>query len=260
MPKKQAVYVDNKLFGSVVGAAKFLKTPVESLRAALRGKKAAIYKGLVVEKTDEQVKKTKVSNGRTTRIPVIVDGVAYNSLIEAERTLGFPQSVLYSAIRNRKYKNHKVEPLYPSTINKLKSRKQREGTKVYCKTIDKTFDSIEDAARFANADGWTMGKKMEASGGFVDKKGNEYVRLKPMDTKNTYNDTGKTIKKERQSKQRTVVEKPQAEKQDVPQVVKDAINEKIIALLKDKGLYEDIVALLKYGGFTSVKFDMNKND
>lgn len=258
MPKKQAVYVDNKLFGSVVGAANFLKTPVESLRAALRGKKAAIYKGLVIEKTDEQVKKKKARNGQTTRIPVMVDGVAYNSLIEAERTLGFPKSVLYTAIRTGKYKNHKVEPVYPSMI----TRKAREGTPVYCKTTDKTFNSIKEAAKFANADNWTMSKKMKTSGGFVDKNGNEYVRLKPMDTKNTYNDTGKTVKIERGVAHRTPNQtiKEETTKEDIPQVVKDAINEKIIALLKENGLYEDIIALLKYGGFTNVKFNINKND
>ena len=47
---------------------------------------------------------------------------------------------------------------------------------------------------------------------------------------------------------------PVEEKKDaVPQIVKDAINEKIILILKEKGLYEDIVNLLNYGGFSTIK-------
>ena len=40
---------------------------------------------------------------------------------------------------------------------------------------------------------------------------------------------------------------------EITQIVKDAINEKIILMLKEKGLYEDIVNLLNYGGFSTIK-------
>lgn len=111
-----------------------------------------------------------------------------------------------------------------------------------------------------------------------------------MDTKNNYRNDGKSVKSPRKPRSRTLTApndelpdlkgrfkgcvdlhevdmgdfcKPltqvKLDKKEVPQVVKDAINDKIIALLKDKGLYNDIMALLEYGGFTSVKFK-NEND
>lgn len=70
-----------------------------------------------------------------------------------------------------------------------------KGVKVYCTTLNKWFKNIRKAARFAGVNDWTMSKKMEVSGGFIDSNGNEYIRQRPMDTKNTYEDTGKTVKK-----------------------------------------------------------------
>ena len=130
-------------------------------------------------------------------------------------------------------------------------------------------------SRVAGADSWTMSKKMTTAGGFIDKNGNEYVRFSPMVSKNTYENTGKKLTKTRSfstRKSQTVVkdfppipvdELPKeiiekdiqiSSKKEIPQVVKDAINDKIIALLKEKGVYDDIIALLEYGGFTTVKF------
>ena len=55
------------------------------------------------------------------------------------------------------------------------------------------FKSIQDAAAYAQADGWTMSKKMETSGSFIDNNGDEYIRETPMQTKNTYKTTGKKL-------------------------------------------------------------------
>ena len=160
--------------------------------------------------------------------------------------------------------------MFPSQIT-ITSRKKRGTThriKVYCPNLDKTFDSITDAAKYAQADTWTMSKKMETSGGFVDKNGNEYKRLKPMNTKNNYPDTGKTLAKTHSFAHRIVVKpvdnKPinigtpvRVVKEEIPQIVKDAINDKIIQILKDNNIYNQIVDLLNYGGFSTIKI---KND
>ena len=59
------------------------------------------------------------------------------------------------------------------------------------------------------------------------------------------------------SKREVLFPSPIDAKSQVPQVVKDAINDKIIKLLKDNGIYEQIVDLLNFGGFSSIKI---KND
>ena len=110
---------------------------------------------------------------------------------------------------------------------------------------------------------------MEFAGSFIDFNGNEYIRLSPMKTIKVYKNTGKKLGVKRESYTRTPnmkgctslneisfdnikpIEPPK--KQEIPQIVKDAINEKIINILKEKGLYEDIVNLLNYGGFSSIK-------
>ena len=65
---------------------------------------------------------------------------------------------------------------------------------VYCKTIDRWFPSIQSAAKFAGVNGWTMGMKMQSSGGFIDANGREYIRKTPMKSKNIYPDYGKRYK------------------------------------------------------------------
>lgn len=60
-------------------------------------------------------------------------------------------------------------------------------------TKDIWFDTIGEAAKYAKIDGWTMSKKMETSGSFVDDNGDEYIRETPMRTKNKYKNTGKKL-------------------------------------------------------------------
>jgi hypothetical protein len=65
------------------------------------------------------------------------------------------------------------------------------------------FKSIKDAAAYAQVDGWTMSKKMETSGSFIDNNGDEYIRETPMKTKNKYKNTGKKLCKAITKKEHT---------------------------------------------------------
>ena len=71
----------------------------------------------------------------------------------------------------------------------------KRNCRVWCPIKDKWFKSIRAAAKFAGVNEWTMSKKMEVSGSFIDAEGNEYFRDRPMKTKNNYEDTGKAMKK-----------------------------------------------------------------
>ena len=272
------VRVNNKFFRSLTEASKFLHLNKQWLSKELKNKQATTYKDLLVEKVEVyQNPKNKIPRKARRGIPVLVDGVAYDSCKAAERVIGCSAGSLSDAIRRRGktvFMGYNVEPLYPSMVGKRK-RSPKDSVKVLCKTTGITYNTIEEAAKVAGADSWTMSKKMTTAGGFIDKNGNEYVRLSPMVSKNTYEDTGKKLKSHRgfhTRKSQTVIndlppmpvdELPKeiiekdiqiSSKKEIPQVVKDAINDKIIALLKEKGVYDDIMALLEYGGFTSVKF------
>lgn len=110
--------------------------------------------------------------------------------------------------------------------------------RVYCKTLSKWFKSISAAAKFAGVDGWSMSKKMETAGSFIDDIGREYIREKPMRTKNKYENTGKTLKRKcdkrvrRKSVKQLIAEQPVKEKEfvyaDLPKPVRDLIDEKIV--------------------------------
>ena len=80
-----------------------------------------------------------------------------------------------------------------------------------------------------------------------------------METKNKYSDTGKTLAKTQSFAHRTVVKQKDDKpvKEEIPQIVKDAINDKIVQILKDNNIYQQIVDLLNYGGFSTIKI---KND
>ena len=286
----QNIRVNNKIFDSLSKAAKFIGIQRSNLSVMLKNKKATTYKDLMIEKLDTP-KTKKTNRGLARRIPVLVDNVAYNSIADAERALGWSENTLAKPLRQGRkiYKGHTIDYVLPSQRDKLKC-KNPKAVKVLCVTTGVTYDRLGDAAKIAGADEWTMSKKMETSGGYIDKNGNEYVRLSPMVSKNVYKDTGKTLKAIRKHTEIPsrrgvklniketfvpvdtalnlanadarfpIVDAPKSEpaqKPQVPQVVKDAINDKIIKLLKDNGIYEQIVDLLNFGGFSSIKI---KND
>lgn len=215
----QSVYVNGKFMKSITSAAKFLRMPMSTLAEMLRNKKSTIYKDVFIEKAEETpqiIKKQKVGKGGAGAMPIIVDGVRYNSMNEAERAVGLGENTLSHAVRRKSgyCKGHKIELVYPE-------------------------------------------------------------RLKPMNTKNVYKNTGKNYRHretkslETDPKNRFIscetlnkidvgnfcepLTEVNFDKKEVPQIVKDAINEKIISMLKDNGLYEDIVNLLNYGGFSTIK-------
>ena len=183
-----------------------------------------------------------------------VNGKRFRSLSQAAKYIRISTSRLSELLKNKKefmYDNFRIQEINKPKIPKLKSK--------YCKVLQvntgKIFKTIKEASEYAGVDSWTMSVKMETAGSFIDKNGNEYKRLSPMITKNKYVNTGKTLKTEHVVKE---IEKNndnciEEEKDTVPQIVKDAINEKIILMLKEKGLYEDIVNLLNYGGFSTIK-------
>ena len=267
MAIKQPLYLNGKIFNSMNKAAKFLRISVSALADRLKNKEATVYKDILIEKAKIEPKPQPKLLKRKG-IPVIVDGVMYNSCKDAERIIGCGTGSLADAIRRRgktTFLGHQVEPLYPSMVGKIK-RNPKDAVGVLCKTTGITYNTITEASKVAEADDWTMSKKMETEGSFFDKNGNEYIRLKPMKTKNTYKKTHDTarfdldkrfvgcetlsdVKFDNIKPVEPVVEKKDA----VPQIVKDAINEKIILMLKEKGLYEDIVNLLNYGGFSTIK-------
>jgi hypothetical protein len=263
MAIKQPLYLNGKIFNSMNKAAKFLRISVSALADKLKNKEATVYKDILIEKAKIEPKPQPKLLKRKG-IPVIVDGVMYNSCKDAERIIGCGTGSLADAIRRRgktTFFGHQVEPLYPSMVGKIKRRTQ-DAVKVLCKTTGITYNTITEASKVAEADDWTMSKKMETEGSFFDKNGNEYIRLKPMKTKNTYKKTHNTARfYSNRCEELTKVNsdnvkpvEPVEEKKDaVPQIVKDAINEKIILMLKEKGLYEDIVNLLNYGGFSTIK-------
>jgi DNA-binding protein Fis len=268
------VKINNKVFNSISRAAKFLGINRPALSVMLKNKQATTYKDLLIEKLEvpSKTKDKTIHGGRRKATPIIVDGVAYNSCWEADKKFGFNIGTLSKKLNKgvKEYKGHKIEPVYPSMIKDIKPTNT---VRVYCVDTDTTFDTLSEAARFAGADGWTMSKKMETSGYFIDNAGRAYKRLSPMKTKNVYKDTGSTLMYQRAFAKRTVknkkpevvdtpvVETPKPEvKQPVvlPNIVKEAINDKIIQLLKEKGIYDEIIELLNYGGFTSIKFDTTK--
>lgn len=264
----QALKINTKFFRSVRAAAKFLGVSTPWLCNQLKGKQAITHKDLLIEKTKEERRPVKRFSHKMARIPVLVDGMPYNSCSEAELELKIPPTTLARKLRAGKtiYKGHRIEPVYRQA-----PRNKAACIKVLCETTGVTYNSISDAARVAKADTWTMSKKMEFAGSFVDAKGNVYKRLEPMKTKNVYNNTGSTVTREvpfvsRKSKTTVPVnitpavadlvkqnEEKVTKKPDVPQIVKDAITEKIVKILKDKGCYEEIIDLLNYGGFATIK-------
>lgn len=132
-----------------------------------------------------------------------------------------------------------------------------KGIKVYCKTIDKWFKNITTAARFAKANDWTMSKKMETAGSFIDKEGREYIRQKPMNTKNKYENTGKTIKRSNKKNKEQffpmideILKKPEKKIMfgDYPIVIQNLIEEHAKDMLKKGTPFAEVKSFLLKAG------------
>ena len=123
--------------------------------------------------------------------------------------------------------------------------------KVYCKTLNKWFGSIKSAAQFAKVDDWTMSRKMDVLGSFVDKYGNEYERSEPMITKNKYNEITKIVKTHK-IKKRTVKNKEEKPTNisfgDYPKPVQDLIIDKIKDMMAKRETWGSIKDFMKKTG------------
>lgn len=140
---------------------------------------------------------------------VIVDGKTFISVKEAAKAYKFNATSLYQALHNGQtlHRGHKICYSVKTVnayrkeqdmLNKTNStsevittakRKGRESCPVKCTTTGKYYPSISAAAKELGLHMWTMSVKMEDTGKFIDKNGNEYIRLKPMNklTDRTYN-------------------------------------------------------------------------
>jgi hypothetical protein len=130
--------------------------------------------------------------------------------------------------------------------------------------IEKIFISITDAAKYAQVNSWTMSIKMQVWGYFQDANGNKYYRLDEMKTKNKYETSSpKMIHKQakykkkqvktKEVKEETIKEEPKKEvikQQKIQSIIVETddpvikmINERIVKILKDAGVYEEIKKL-----------------
>ena len=289
----QNIRANNKVFNSISKLAKFLQIPSPTLRRVLNGKQATIYKDILIEKIAKPTKGPNTMK-KARGIPVIVDDVLYDNCATAERELGFPINSLTKCLRlgRKSYKGHTISAVYPSQVKRVPGVHNTKKVCVTCVTTGEVFKSLKDAAQDARVDSWTMSKKMETAGSFISRDGKEYVRERPMVSKNTYKNTGKTLKSIRKYAERPsrrgvklntketfiptdtalnlanedarfpivdmpnlITQAPVDKKQEVPQIVKDAINDKIVDLLKKSNIYDQIVDLLNYGGFSTIKIN-----
>lgn len=149
---------------------------------------------------------------KKTSIPVIVEGKEFESISAAARMLNVSSAQVWHKAHTTGTLNGLSICFKDKTMSKAKtlekdyqrnyiaSKKKAASDKrncpVICETLNKKFNSIKEASKFAKVNGWTMGMKMEAKGQFVDKNGNVYKRLKPMNTKNVYTTPTDSITKE----------------------------------------------------------------
>lgn len=169
------------------------------------------------------------------KIAVKVENRTFNSLKDACEFLKIQHVAgLAHALNkgNSTYKGLAIEKVIKKTTGN-KSNHKRQSCPVICENLNVKFKSITQAAQYAQADSWTMSKKMATAGQFIDKNGNIYKRMKPMKTKNTYSNTGAEVKR--------IVEfheRPNARKQEVAQpVVREQVvdnNSEIRSFLHDK--------------------------
>lgn len=145
------------------------------------------------------------------KVALLVEGNKFNSLKDAANYLQLKSSGSLNWHLNhnkdRKFQGLSIafadeakERAVVEQLNKHKRKvkimQSKKACPVYCEQLNKTFKTISLAAKYAKVNGWTMSVKMETAGQFIDKQGNVYKRLKPMNTKNTYSNTGDTLTRE----------------------------------------------------------------
>lgn len=157
-----------------------------------------------------------MSNNRKA-VAVLVEGEEFKSMQDAANFLGVKSVNVWRAAHTNgdikgfsiklkdpsKSQAKSLSPTYAMEYYKKKHAARKRGEAkscpVYCENLNKTFKTIGDAAKFAKVSGYTLSTKTETCGKFIDKAGNVYTRLKPMQqrTSKVYPDTGAEVKVER---------------------------------------------------------------
>lgn len=81
-----------------------------------------------------------------------------------------------------------------------KNTNKNKNCPVLCETTNHRYDTITAAAKAIGVNAWTMGLKMQTAGYFLDKNGNKYIRLRPMNSDKSYSNIHPYITKERNVK------------------------------------------------------------
>jgi len=157
-----------------------------------------------------------MSNNRKA-VAVLVEGEEFKSMQDAANFLGVKSVNVWRAAHTgsdikgfsiklkdpSKSQAKSLSPTYAMEYYKKKHAAKKRGEAkscpVYCENLNKTFRTIGDAAKFAKVSDYTLSTKTETCGKFVDKAGNVYKRLKPMQqrTSKVYPNTGAEVKVER---------------------------------------------------------------
>lgn len=151
-------------------------------------------------------------------LKVIVEGTIFDSISAAARYLNVNSASVWAAAHGSgRLKNLAIKFEHPELSQALslergyqsaKRKAKRKGCPVICETLNKKFKSIREASVYAKVNDWTMSKKMETAGQFIDNEGNVYKRILPMDTKNVYVNTGDTLQKIHNVKHRRINKEP----------------------------------------------------
>lgn len=154
------------------------------------------------------------------KVAVVVEGTRFDSITSAAKYLGVVPAQVWSAAHGSgRLKDLAIKFEHPEQSQALslakgykpkKAKNDKRNCPVICETLNRKFKTITAAAKHAHVNEWTMGLKMQTAGQFVDKEGNVYKRLKPMNTNKVYTNTGDTMQKEvkKHSKAIPVVAEP----------------------------------------------------
>ena len=178
-----------------------------------------------------------------TKIAVKIENKTFTSLKEACEYLKLKHSAgLAHALKrgNTTYNGLRIERLSPITRGNKHNHK-KQSCPVLCENLNVKFRTITEAAKYAQADGWTMSKKMQTAGQFIDKNGNIYKRMKPMKSKNVYENTGAEVKRvveyhERPAARKQETVQPAQQPVDKIQLARDVLKEKVIASVQANDL------------------------
>lgn len=200
-----------------------------------------------------------------TKIAVKVENQVFNSIQAACEYLKLKHPAGLSHALNRGNTTYKglaierVNPIIPDRVKKMKKNNRLE-CPVVCENLNLHFRNIKQAAAYAKVDGWTMSKKMTAAGQFKDKDGNIYKRLKPMKSKNVYENTGDTLKTTRAFAHRTVnkpvsnqpIQVLETKSEEILRPAQPVLNVDKIQLAKDI-LKEKVIISVQGGDYTLAK-------